>query len=182
MSDNNISATLPKIRESWVFYNDGYKFQIVRKAFRNYRLFHLEDHYFECSVTLLDDRKVPKLIHVLDDMRVGLVQLIQNLQDIYKHSDRSSQIYLFFDDEKSHAFVGVASGNYKLFSDNPSVDDRLQAEKIAVNGLGLLKSVLQSHQKISLTNSFVIKATVLHKRHLDHKRKLGKLKEPVFVD
>ena len=180
--NNNVSASLPKIRESWVFFNEGYKFEIRRKAFRNHRRFHLEDHYFEASLKLLDDKKAPKLINVLEDIRSGLVQLIRNLQDLYKTSNRESQIYLFFDEEESHSFVGVATGNYRLFSANPSVSDHLQAEKIAINGLGLLRSVLQSHQKISLTKSFVIKVTVLHKRHLDYKRKIGTLKDPVYVD
>ena len=181
MNNTSVTTNLPKIQESWVFYNSGYIFTIKRKAFRNYRLFNLEDHLFEVSVKLLDGGKKLKLIDILGDMRSGLAQMIEGLQDIYKNSDRQSQIYLFFDDEKTDSFAGVASGNYKLFPVNPA-DDQLQAKKIAINGLGLLKTVLQSHQKIDLTENFSIKVTVLHKHHLEKKRKAGTLKEPVFVD
>ena len=55
---------LPKIQDSWTFRNSGYLFEIKRKAFRNFRKFHLEDHLYEVTVKLLNNEKPPLLIDV----------------------------------------------------------------------------------------------------------------------
>ena len=173
---------LPKIQDSWTFQNFGYLFEIKRIAFRNFRKFHLEDHLYQVSVKLLNNEKNPRLIDVLADMRSGLEQMVENLQDIYRSTDKEAHLYLFFDDEDSLSFVGVSTGNYTLFPANSQKDDHLHAKRIVNNALGLFRSVLQSHQKIDLTEGFVIKATILSKNNIRRKRRMGTLKEPVMID
>ena len=106
------SAPLPEIQDKWVYTRNGYIFEIQRTSFVHYRRFRLEDHIFSASINILDDTKEPpKLYEILGDLRSGIEQLIQNLQDIYRKSSPESHLYLLFQDQDSLAFSGLTTGN-----------------------------------------------------------------------
>ena len=68
-----------------------------------------------------------------------------------------------------------------MFPNKPEIDEHEYCKQIAQNALGLLKSVLQSHQNVVLTESFNIKATILRAKHLTYKRRAGTLRTPEIV-
>lgn len=101
---------VPEIQESWAFHKAGYVFTIRRVAFKNFRKFHLQDHLYKAHIKLLNNEKPPCLIEVLHDMRTGLEEMIEHLQDFYRPFAKDAHLYLLFDDDDSLSFVGVTTG------------------------------------------------------------------------
>ena len=58
------------------------------------------------------------------------------------------------------------------------MSNETHAQRIIANALSLLRSVLQSHRSLRLSDAFIIKITVLDIRHIEYKRQRGTLRTP----